>query len=102
MIIRSSSLESLLILRNILSILPTLILPFYIVPDVLEDAKGTISSWHKFFLNYGEDLKDRTAIGVVQGSTYQELVDCYKYMSDNADYIAISFDYKWYETGYYN
>ena len=71
---------------------------FYIVPDVLEDAQGTMSSWNKFFLNYGSDLKGRTTIGVVQGNTYQELVDCYKFMSDNADYIAISFDYKWYET----
>jgi len=71
---------------------------FYIVPDVLEDARGTISSWGKFFLNYGIDLRGCTAIGVVQGNTYQELVDCYKFMSDHADYIAISFDYKWYET----
>jgi len=71
---------------------------FYIVPDVLEDAQGTMASWGKFFLNYGRDLMGRTAIGVVQGNTYQELVDCYKFMSDHADYIAISFDYKWYET----
>ena len=37
-------------------------------------------------------------IGVVQGGTYQQLVDCYLYMSDYADYIAISFDYSWYQT----
>ena len=49
---------------------------FYIVPDVLENAQGTMSDWKKFFLNYGDDLKGRTAIGVVQGNTYQELVDC--------------------------
>lgn len=70
---------------------------FYIVPDVLENAQATMSSWNKFFLNYGDDLKGRTTIGVVQGDTYQDLVDCYKFMSDNADYIAISFDYNWYE-----
>jgi hypothetical protein len=52
---------------------------FYIVPDVLEDG-------------YKTGIK----IGVVQGKTYDELVDCYKYMSDNADYIAISFDYSYY------
>ena len=56
-----------------------------------------MSSWNKFFLNYGEDLKGRTTIGVVQGDSYQDLVECYKFMSDNADYIAISFDYNWYE-----
>lgn len=71
---------------------------FFIVPDVLEDAKGTMSSWNKFFLNYGDDVKGKTTIGVVQGKTYQEIVECYKFMSDNADYIAISFDYSWYET----
>jgi len=70
---------------------------FYIVPDVLEDAQATMSSWKKFFLNYKQDLNGRTAIGVVQGNSYQELVDCYKFMSEHADYIAISFDYKWYE-----
>ena len=70
---------------------------FLIVPDVLEDAKATMSSWNKFHLNY--NLKDYTSaytIGVVQGKTYQDIVDCYKFMSDNADYIAISFDYTWY------
>ena len=69
---------------------------FYIVPDVLQNAEATMSSWKKFFLNYGGDLNGRIAIGVVQGNSYQELVDCYKFMSDHADYIAISFDYDWY------
>tara|TARA_R110000744_G_scaffold10369_3_gene32273 strand:- start:603 stop:1415 length:813 start_codon:yes stop_codon:yes gene_type:complete len=69
---------------------------FYIVPDVLEDAKGTISSWNKFMLN-GAPFIPALKIGVIQGKTYQELVDCYKFMADNADYIAISFDYSWYE-----
>ena len=32
-------------------------------------------------------------IGVVQGKTWQELVDCYRFMAEEADYIAISFDY---------
>jgi len=68
---------------------------YYVVPDVLEDSAATISSFHKFSLNY-PDLPG-LKIGVVQGTTYQELVDCYEYMSDNADYIAISFDYSWYQ-----
>ena len=57
---------------------------FFIVPDVLENAQATVSSWNKFYLNYGEDLKGQTAIGVVQGNSYQELVKCYKFMSDKA------------------
>ena len=75
---------------------------FFIVPDVLENAQATVASWNKFYLNYGEDLKGQTAIGVVQGNSYQELVECYKFMSDNADYIAISFDYKWYDQNSYS
>jgi hypothetical protein len=69
---------------------------YYVVPDVLEDSQATISSFHKFCLSYPNlsGLK----IGVVQGTTYQELVDCYNYMSEHADYIAISFDYSWYQT----
>tara|TARA_S200002703_G_scaffold34343_1_gene29745 strand:+ start:14758 stop:15570 length:813 start_codon:yes stop_codon:yes gene_type:complete len=68
---------------------------FYIVPDVLEDSAGTMSSWMKFIANGVPDI-NALKIGVVQGDSYQELVECYKFMSDNADYIAISFDYKWY------
>ena len=67
---------------------------FYIVPDVLEDGYETIKSFHDF-VNKHTDLPG-IKIGVVQGKTYDELVDCYKYMSDNADYIAISFDYSYY------
>jgi|TARA_A100001015_G_scaffold304810_1_gene396598 hypothetical protein len=67
---------------------------FYIVPDVLEDGYKTIKSFHDF-VNKHTDLPG-IKIGVVQGKTYDELVDCYKYMSDNADYIAISFDYSYY------
>jgi hypothetical protein len=73
---------------------------YYIVPDVLEDSQATMASFHKFKLQY-PDLPGLT-IGVVQGKTYQQLVKCYKYMSVHADYIAISFDYSWYNTiGHY-
>ena len=67
---------------------------YYIVPDVLEDGYATIQSFHDFVNKY-PDLPG-LKIGVVQGKTWDELVDCYRYMSDNADYIAISFDYSYY------
>ena len=35
-------------------------------------------------------------MGVVQGQTYADLVNCYKFMVDHADMIAISFDYSYY------
>jgi hypothetical protein len=68
---------------------------FYVVPDVLENASETISKFEAFVNKYPElsGLK----IGVVQGKTYQDIVTCYKYMSDRADYIAISFDYSLYQ-----
>lgn len=73
---------------------------YYIVPDVLESSSDTMSSFNKFKFEYKNlpGLK----IGVVQGQTYQELVECYKYMADNADYIAISFDYSWYQAVSYH
>jgi len=67
---------------------------FYIVPDVLEDGYNTVKGFDKFTNEYKglPGLK----IGAVQGKTYDELIDCYKYMSDYADYIAISFDFSYY------
>lgn len=67
---------------------------YYIVPDVLEDGYATCESFHKFTTTY-KDLPG-VKIGAVQGKCYDEIVDCYKYMSDNADYIAISFDFSYY------
>jgi hypothetical protein len=66
----------------------------YIVPDVLEDSEGTMKSFEDFISKY-KDLPGKK-IGVVQGKTYKELYDCYMYMSDKADKIAISFDYSYY------
>lgn len=67
---------------------------YYIVPDVLEKGYETVKSFAEFTAKYNDlpGLK----IGAVQGNTYNELVDCYKYMSEYADYIAISFDFSYY------
>jgi hypothetical protein len=66
----------------------------YIVPDVLSDKDKTIES----FENWNKEYKDLAGkkIGVVQGSTFEETVECYKYMSAHADKIAIPFALKWY------
>ena len=68
---------------------------YYIAPDVLEDSQATIDSFKAFREKY-PDLPG-LCIGAVQGNTFQEIVDCYKFMSENADYIAISFDFSWYQ-----
>ena len=71
----------------------------FIVPDVLEDMQGTVQSYKEFLL-YTQDIKEHfhtKAIGAVQGKTWYELKECYKFMSDNADMIAISFDFSYYQ-----
>lgn len=67
---------------------------YYIVPDVLEDAHLTIKGFDDFASDYS-DLPGMK-IGVVQGRTFSELTECYKFMADYADYIAISFDLSYY------
>lgn len=69
--------------------------PEYIVPDALEDIHNTISNFEKWEKYFGDVPGDR--IGVVQGKTYEEIVECYKFMDAHADKIAISFDYSLYE-----
>ena len=70
---------------------------YYIVPDVLEDAQGTMQQWQDWRLNHKPEENKSLKIGVVQGKTWQDLVDCYNFMSYEADYIAISFDYSYYK-----
>lgn len=67
----------------------------YVVPDCLENSAETIDSFKKFTAEYGNlpGLK----IGAVQGKTYQEITDCYKFMAEHADIIAISFDLSYYQ-----
>ena len=68
---------------------------YYIVPDVLEDSAETING----FISWVNEYKNAPGMrmGTVQGFTYQEIVDCYKFMAEYADYIAISFDMKYFE-----
>jgi len=70
---------------------------WYIVPDVLESASDTIQKWKDWDMGV-RDSTDALRIGVVQGKTWDELVNCYQFMVDHADIIAISFDYSYYNT----
>mgnify|MGYP000005502413 FL=1 len=76
----------------ILKLKPT----WYIVPDVLEDSVKTMASMDMWNSKYpGIESKK---IGVVQGKTYKQIVECYQHMDKkaNVDMIAISFDYSYY------
>ena len=69
---------------------------WYIIPDALENSEYTIQQAGDWFKNHS-DVPGKS-IGVVQGKSYKEICDCYKYMdkSTNVDMIAISFDYSYY------
>lgn len=77
---------------GVLDIRPT----WYVVPDCLHNRDVTIQRFESFRRDY-KDLPG-IRIGVVQGSTVGELIDCYKYMSENADKIALPFDSKAFES----
>jgi len=64
----------------------------YILPDVLEEYKDTISSSRSFKEKY---KLEGIQIGVVQGKTFEELRDCYIALDKDLDVhkIAFSFDY---------
>ena len=68
----------------------------YIIPDVLEDTLGTMDNALDWKEKYS-DLPGKT-IGVVQGKSYEDLVQCYDYLDNviGVDKIAISFDYSYY------
>ena len=68
----------------------------YIIPDVLEDTLGTMDNALDWKEKYS-DLPGKT-IGVVQGKSYSDLVQCYDYLDNiiGVDKIAISFDYSYY------
>lgn len=68
---------------------------YYVLPDVLENGYETVNNFAKFADEYNN--LPGMKIGTVQGKTYDELVNCYKFMSENADMIAISFDLSYYQ-----
>lgn len=80
--------------ENVIKFQPT----WYIVPDVLEDAQGTVDNMREWNDKFSGKVPGKK-IGVVQGRSYSELTDCYDYMVNFAkvDMVAISFDYSYYE-----
>lgn len=68
----------------------------YIIPDTLEDNVKTLIQANSWFKKY-KDLPGKK-IGVVQGKTMHELLQCYVKLDElGVDEIAISFDYSFYE-----
>lgn len=69
----------------------------YIVPDTLEDGVSTMEKFHEWISCEQTNKLPGVKMGVVQGKTWNEIVECYEYMSVHADMIAISFDYSYYQ-----
>ncbi len=61
----------------------------YVVPDMFDNSALTIANFKEWKRNF-PDIKGNK-IGVVQGDTYKTMVECYKFMVNNADKIAINF-----------
>lgn len=72
---------------------------WYIIPDALEDSLQTRMNAVEWNAHYREKVPGK-CIGVVQGRTYQDIIDCYQFLDKEmeVDMIAISFDYSYYET----
>lgn len=68
---------------------------WYVVPDVRHDGPATIASYEKFIKAF-PDLPG-TSICAIQGETFEDLVDCYKFMIEKTAKIAIPFDSKGYD-----
>ena len=70
---------------------------WYIVPDVLDNKDSTIDSFNAFIEKY-PDLPGKR-IAVAQGSTYQELVECYEYLAyhHKVDKVALSFNHPFFQ-----
>ena len=74
-------------------LLPT----WYIIPDVLDNKDGTIESFEKFEKRW-PNLQGKR-IAVAQGSSYEELVECYNYFKNHSrvDKIGLSFNHPFYQ-----
>lgn len=64
---------------------------WYIIPDVLEDAEGTVKNCKEWNLNLPINK-----IGAIQGDTYEKFVWCYKEVEPLVNKVAISFDFSFF------
>lgn len=78
--------------RHILMLEPT----WYIIPDKLEDMEYTVRSIELWNRDY-KDIPGKK-IGVVQGKTREEVIECYRRIEPLVDMVAISFDYSFFKT----
>lgn len=61
----------------------------YIIPDKIADYEATVN-YFEWFTNEYKDLPGKK-IGVVQGTTPKEFMECFKFMYNKCDKLAIPF-----------
>lgn len=61
---------------------------YYVVPDVINNSEATVQKFKEFRAKYSRGK----TIGVVQGSTYDEVIDCFEFMKEHADIVGIGFN----------
>lgn len=80
--------------EEVLRLKPT----WYIVPDVLEDYRGTVKRFNRFVKKFPELPGKR--VGVVQGQSDEEVLKCYYKLEPHCDMVAFSFDYSHWKKQY--
>lgn len=68
---------------------------YYIIPDKIGDYQATMDYFRDFTKEYSLPGKK---IGVVQGTNYDEFIDCFKFMNEYCDKVAIPFHSPFYNT----
>jgi hypothetical protein len=68
----------------------------YIIPDVFQDMENNFESFENFLTSFPTHMIPSKRIGVIQGTSYEEMVESYKFMTEQADKIAISFGYNYF------
>ncbi len=67
----------------------------YIIPDKLEDFQATVDSIYTWLSTY-PIINGCNSMGVIQGKSEAEAIECYKSIVSVVDKVAISFDYSFY------
>lgn len=71
---------------------------WYIVPDVWKDGEATTEMFFDFLSKYPKGSLPGKIIGVAQGYTFGEVVECYKAIEPYCDMIAFNFDFSSHST----
>lgn len=66
----------------------------YIIPDTFWDTKKTMDKAMDWMLNYEPAVHEGIKrIGVCQGSCYEDMVRCYRFMASISDVVAFTFKF---------